>query len=55
MSSRAVDDYAEVAELFAALSAPARAAVVHLLTTSPRTVGELVETLAPHSQLRRTA
>jgi ArsR family transcriptional regulator, zinc-responsive transcriptional repressor len=45
MGSRAVDEYADVAELFSALSAPARAAIVHLLTEAPRSVGELVEAL----------
>jgi ArsR family transcriptional regulator, zinc-responsive transcriptional repressor len=43
--TRALDEYAEAAELFSALSAPARIAIVHLLTSSSRTVGEMVEAL----------
>jgi DNA-binding transcriptional ArsR family regulator len=38
-------DYAEVASLFGALSAPVRAAIVHRLTEGPRTVTDLVEAL----------
>lgn len=35
--------YEQVAELFGALSSPARAALVHRLTEGEHTVGELVE------------
>lgn len=38
--------YAAVSQLFSALSNPARAAIVHQLTDSPRTVSELVEALS---------
>jgi len=37
--------YAEVAEVFAALASPVRSALVHHLTTGPKTVGALVESL----------
>lgn len=35
--------YEQVSRLFAALSSPARSAIVHLLTEGEHTVGELVE------------
>lgn len=42
---RRLDDYRAVGELFAALSSPARAALVHLLTEGEQTVSALVESL----------
>ncbi|GGF50564.1 putative ArsR-family transcriptional regulator [Marmoricola endophyticus] len=39
------EDFGPVAELFAALAVPVRAAIVHRLTEHERSVGELVETL----------
>ncbi|MFY0406621.1 ArsR/SmtB family transcription factor [Solicola sp. PLA-1-18] len=38
-------DYAEVSELFGALSSPVRAAIVHRLTEGEQAVHELVDTL----------
>lgn len=39
------DRYGSVAELFGALAAPVRAAIIHLLTVEERSVGELVDAL----------
>ncbi|WP_193607825.1 ArsR/SmtB family transcription factor [Nocardioides lijunqiniae] len=38
-------EYADVSALFAALSAPVRAAIVHRLADRPHSVGELVDAL----------
>ncbi|MDO5067109.1 MAG: metalloregulator ArsR/SmtB family transcription factor [Propionibacteriaceae bacterium] len=45
MPNALIDDYEPVAAFFKALSNPVRAAIVHLLSTQERTVGQLVEEL----------
>lgn len=40
-----VEDYGKVSTLFAALSSPVRAAIVHLLTTGEQSVNDLVDEL----------
>ncbi|WP_307861821.1 metalloregulator ArsR/SmtB family transcription factor [Nocardioides sp. SYSU D00065] len=43
--------YGPVADVFAALAAPVRAAIVHRLTSQPQTVAELVEFLGASQPL----
>lgn len=45
------DDYGPVAEVFAALASPVRAAIVHRLTERPQTVADLVEHLGASQPL----
>ncbi|RRD48905.1 transcriptional regulator [Arachnia propionica] len=45
MPNARVTDYEPVAAFFKALANPVRAAIVHLLSTEERTVGQLVEEL----------
>ena len=45
MSGTRISEYEAVSDFFKALANPVRAAIVHLLSTGERTVGQLVEEL----------
>jgi ArsR family transcriptional regulator, zinc-responsive transcriptional repressor len=51
MNATVTERYAAVTAIFGALASPLRAAIVHLLTERPRTVGQLYDALGASQPL----